>query len=242
LKILLEDLIEDIIQELELQKKDSIDNPSATAQRDICSIHFEPKNSIEQRNYSKFITDELQLSDLDTLGSLERHQRCLRCQVQTERKIPLLIAELEHSEARDGAICLLMQTVPCVLHKENWVGLKLLTACLIEGLDNAKSGKLFSEMRSEGKWLEKYIELVENTVNTLIMGSDDNPGQRSVPYDPKEKQITRICMANVKSRIVLSGLKELVNISIVDEERKLRAADRINSSLKKARQKDDFTI
>jgi hypothetical protein len=67
--------------------------------------------------------------------------------------------------------------------------------CLIEGLENAKLGRLFPEVRSEGKRLEMYMELVENTVNTSIMGSDDNPGQWSVLYDPKEKQIPRISMA-----------------------------------------------
>jgi hypothetical protein len=55
LKISLEELTEDIIQESELRKEDDIDNPSATAQQDIRSIHFEPKNTIEQHNYSKFI-------------------------------------------------------------------------------------------------------------------------------------------------------------------------------------------
>jgi hypothetical protein len=209
LKSSLEEFTEDILEESELRKEDDIDNPSATAQRDNRSIHFEPKTTLEHRNYSKFLTDELQLRDLDTSGSLERRRRRLRRRVHTEGKIPLLIAELEHSEARDGAIFLLMQTVPCVLHKNNRVGLKLLTMCLIEVLDNAKSGKLFSEVRSEGKRLEIYIELVENTVNTSIMGSDDTPGQWSVPYDPKEKQITRICMANVKSWIVLLGLRNL---------------------------------
>jgi hypothetical protein len=71
--------------------------------------------------------------------------------------------------------------------------------CLIEGLDNAKSGKLFSEVWSEGKQLVMYIEMVEMIVNTSILGDKDHPAQWSVPYDPKEKQIMRICMANVKS-------------------------------------------
>jgi hypothetical protein len=57
-----------------------------------------------------------------------------------ERKIPLLIMEgIQHSEAWEGAFFLLMQTVPCVLHLENCVDLKILMNILEEGLSKAYS-------------------------------------------------------------------------------------------------------
>jgi hypothetical protein len=49
------------------------------------------------------------------------------------------------------ALFLVMQAVPCILHCENRVCLKILTMILVEGYSNAESGVILSSISATSK-------------------------------------------------------------------------------------------
>jgi hypothetical protein len=52
-----------------------------------------------------------------------------------------------------------MQAVPCILHCENQVGIKILTMISMEGYSNAEAGLILNEISetSKQKHCEEYI-------------------------------------------------------------------------------------
>jgi hypothetical protein len=51
--------------------------------------------------------------------------------------------KLQHCSKLEASIILLLHKIPCILHGENRVGLKLLTMLLREGFSNDQRGLLF---------------------------------------------------------------------------------------------------
>ena len=84
---------------------------------------------------------------------------------------------LAHGDVRDGVYFLLMNTMPCVLHMENWNGIKLLTMIFIEGLSNAKKKLLYTDVNAEGLRVSQFVADVENIVHRSMIGSVDDPCQ-----------------------------------------------------------------
>ena len=97
--------------------------------------------------------------------------------MQWEATIVKLNQEIAHGDVRDGAYFLLMNTMPCVLHMENWNGIKLLTMIFIEGLSNAKKKLLYTDVNAEGLRVSQFVADVENIVHRSMIGSEDDPCQ-----------------------------------------------------------------
>jgi hypothetical protein len=116
----------------------------------------------------------------------------------------------------EGALFLLMQAVPCLLHMENRCGLKLLTMLLIEGLDSAISGDLYTEERSEQKRIDRFLEDIERVVNESILGDPEHRAHWYLPYDPKVKEIAPITMDNNRVRKLMNQLEVMIELCIAD--------------------------
>ena len=54
----------------------------------------------------------------------------------------ILITQIECNKERKEAMIRIMTFIPCILHIENRVGLKMLTMLLIEGLSSTQGGRL----------------------------------------------------------------------------------------------------
>jgi hypothetical protein len=59
----------------------------------------------------------------------------------------------------------LLDCVPCILHMENRVGLKILTMLLNKGIQNAGNGDTYMNENNQKKRLANYITDVENIAN-----------------------------------------------------------------------------
>jgi hypothetical protein len=67
-----------------------------------------------------------------------------------------------------------MQAVPCVLHMENHVGLKLLKTLLNDGLSLTRGGELlYRTMKLEEKHINCFLGDIQDYVNKKILGDED---------------------------------------------------------------------
>jgi hypothetical protein len=119
---------------------DDVDSevPTTNSKRNTLSIHFQPESTQERQQYSSLLTAELRLRNLDLTGGLSTRRERLRLVLNTERTLRNLLSAISHGTPRDNAMFILMSTIPCVLHGENRVGIKVLYMLLNEGLSNCQ--------------------------------------------------------------------------------------------------------
>jgi hypothetical protein len=227
-----------------LQKDEDPDHPPVNAESKSNSIFFKPKTPAQSKRYNILITNELVLRKLDLGGSLNERKRRLKLAVRNERKLEILMKDLDHSKKQDNALFLLLQCIPCILHLENRVGLKMLTMLLTDGLTSAKDGTLYGKHLCESKSIEKFLAGVEGILNSAILGDERNPAHVSIPYEPKEKVLGQLTLENTKMRTVMGELNMLIDYCIVDVSDAAKwklATEYMTSALEKMRQKDDFS-
>jgi hypothetical protein len=83
--------------------------------------------------------------------------------------------DLKHGMVSErSALFLISNAIPCTLHLDNRVGLKLFTWLLPIGLDLARLGDLPGcDARSEGGRLKQFIAQVEDAISNKIIGLPD---------------------------------------------------------------------
>ena len=250
LKELLNATLSDLKEQSKLDWKENPDVAVANSNSDKYSIHFRHRNFAEQMAYSTFLTDELKLRGLSVSGNLERRRERLRESFRKEAAYIEQIDELEHGRQRNGALFLLLQAIPCILHMENRVGIKIITMLLIRGLSNVKEGVLYSEHKSMNKRIECYIEDVTTIVSTQILGDENGPAQWNFPFNPETKEIAALCIENGKMRTLLVKLELIVDVSFVRDIAEADQADPIRwkaalplirSAMQKVRSRKEFT-
>jgi hypothetical protein len=170
--------VDDLVQRLNQQVEQGVVEGSELTNEDPCnrdgreiarndpsSIHFEPKSHLERIDFSRLINNELQLRQLPCEGRLLERTEQLCEYLKSEYKVRRLLKDLQVSARPQSALFLVMQTIPCILHMEMRVGLKIFTMILIEGLAEAKAGRLFQDQTSEGKRIKLFIAKVERIMN-----------------------------------------------------------------------------
>jgi len=95
-----------------------------------------------------------------------------------------------------------MNAIPCVLHMENRVGLKLVTRLLRIGLSTHEA--------DHGRFIDKAQQII----NTTILGTTERPCGYGIPYDPKEKKISAITMDNGRTRKMVANISGLIDLCI----------------------------
>ena len=129
------------------------ENPRLATAQDKCnskSIHFDisfdipPQVTVEfvrlrteRREYASKITSDLAERGMDfSTGSFLQRQRSLKSRLITEWQYLHVLDQIRHGElTADTAVQFhLLSTVPCILHAENRMGLKLMTTLLRIGL------------------------------------------------------------------------------------------------------------
>jgi len=125
------------------------------------SIFFEPSNEDKSDAFIELLMDELILHGLCPSGELEELQQCLLDELILEHKMRQHWKKLQHCSKLEASIILLLHKIPCILHGENRVGLKLLTMLLREGFSNVQRGFLFGHIRAEKQRLEAYAKEIE---------------------------------------------------------------------------------
>jgi hypothetical protein len=214
---------------------------------EITSIHYyvEERTRDQVRTYSRYLTLDLILRDLDTNGSLEeRRERLKECLV-LEYSYTSLQSAINHGDkGTENALFVLINAVPCILHMENRVGLKVLTRLLMNGLDNAKQRTIYLNEESENQRILFFIKDVEHVLNTQAWGTVESPSQWQCSYNPADKQIDIICLDNVRTRKAIYALDNLIDVCLpdIDDASKWKISiGHYRTSMELLRQKEDFT-
>ena len=139
-----------------------------------------------------------------------------------------LVKQIGENDTRTAVMEKIMQYVPCVLHLENRVALKILTMLLIEGISNAAAGNITS--CNEDTIKQREISFLQKSSNLVskCLGEDVT---WEVPVEKKsgsEKQsIGIINMENYRCRKVVDSITDLVELCIPDDERRRKWNDAI---------------
>jgi hypothetical protein len=115
------------------------------------SIHFIPQDDDDRDQFVELLSDELLVRHLSPRGELEELRDRLLQEVVLEEKLKSHLEKLLHCDRLTQCIIALLHKIPCILHCENRVGIKLLTMILIEGFSNVQQGLIFSNIRSESE-------------------------------------------------------------------------------------------
>jgi hypothetical protein len=81
---------------------------------------------------------------------------------------------------------LVIDALPCILHLEDCVGLKILTPLLQIGPGRAKASLIDGIRSSQKDRIQTFLKEVEKICNTVVWGREDFPVRWTCPYDPKE--------------------------------------------------------
>jgi hypothetical protein len=222
---------------------------------DNTSIHYdlEGRTRDEIRAYSSRIVHDLLLRNIDIVGITSASQRrdLLRNSLIQEFTYRKLKEAIAHGDTgTENALFLLINAVPCILHMENRIGIKILTRLFMKGLGYAKESKLPTPpmddgtVLSETKRVEHFLQTVQIVLNLNTWGSEESPSQWECPYDPKEKQIDTIALDNGRTRKAVNNLEALAEVCFFDDAEKTQWTECIahyRKSMELARMKDDLT-
>jgi len=201
--------------------------PTGEGQLNDRSIHFdfEAQNvtSARRAKYNRTINHELRIRHLPvSTAPLRERQKQLREACLKERSIRKLHIALCHGKKIENskAFLSLHDAVPCILHLENRVGLKIFTMLLRAGLSNAISGNTFSDVSAQGLRFDAFFATVNDIVNMIVIGTGLHPGQWDCPKDKAKKEVGIICLNNNCTRKVVNSIELFVDLCIVDDNEK----------------------
>ena len=242
-------LVDDINLIFERTKIPKNEDPSIVPENNVnpLSIHFIPKEHVDKASYSRYLNVELKLRNLPTSGNMSTRRERLKSSLIIESDVRKLTSELSHCTPKETACFLMINAIPCILHMELRVGLKILTMLLVEGLSNVKERNLYVEIDSLGGRISRFLQDVSEVVNKELLGTNENPTQWEVPYDPVKQVIGIICLENGKTRRIIEGIEKIIRICVptaeIDNRRNQwnHALLNYNSGMEIVRQKSDYT-
>ena len=227
----------------ELTNENPCDNKGReNSTQDPFSIHFIPRTHGEVRAYSGLMNAELIMRGMPCNGQLLLRTERLRQRLKYEHRMVELKKDLDICARPQSALFLLMETIPCILHMEMRVGLKILTMVLIEGLAESKAGRLFHD-HSEGRRVDLYIQSIEKIMNEEVLGHISDKASWTFPYDTTTKKLGTISFENTKVRKVVQRMDRFIDASVTDQARQVkwkRCMPKYRVAVVIARQKEDF--
>jgi len=217
--------------------------------RTFNSIYYQVNVSAasELITYNNLVNKELRLRNIPTRGSLETKRTVLLLRMKQEYQLKNLRQSLNHANPDVRAFYSLLTAMPCILHGENHICLKILKMILIEGYSNCLDGSLYSAIRGNGSArFDQYVKDVERLINYEILGDEFNPSQWHFPLqqDVSPKRVGELKSDNNTARKLLTNSMKLIEISITDNDRKelyISCINNILPSLTLLRKKTDFT-
>ena len=135
-------------------------------------------------------------------GMSQMRQEIIEC-LTMEKEISLLIEQIKCNNKQKYAIIQIMAYIPCIMHMETRIGIKILTLLLIEGLSSVQGGRLhlhiYGECNTEKQREQKYIDDIESIVTKQILGDNYNPTQWSFPTVTKTGEPTSVGIINLEN-------------------------------------------
>ncbi|KAL7580544.1 hypothetical protein ACA910_003671 [Epithemia clementina (nom. ined.)] len=133
--------------------------PTNASKNNPKSIHFtlERRSRRILRDYSNIVNHDLGLRGMDiSEGTLKERQERLQAHLILEWAYERTKSSVDVSKEQQAkALFLIPNTVPCILHAENRMGIKIVTMLLIEGLSEYVKGSLLGERAALEEFLGK---------------------------------------------------------------------------------------
>jgi hypothetical protein len=104
-----------------------VNTPKEACARLSRSIHFQPSNQDEKDDFLDLLMDKLIVRGRSPVGEVEDLQVRLLAELELEWKLCQHLKKLEQCTRLEQALIVLLHKIPCILHCENRVGLKLLS-------------------------------------------------------------------------------------------------------------------
>lgn len=232
-------LLHQLSDDLENVRKESklkiISDDSQEAASDPLSVDHVPQNTIEAIEFMELLTDESLLRDIDTMDKgLDELRDALKQHLTNEIKLTSLVDRLRHCTRDESIKYLLLQLVPCILHLETRVGLKLFTILLEDGLSEYMYGThaQVNNINSEKERIKLFVNLIETEINTKILGDSRLPYQFKIPMEKNKStsksQIGTISLENTKVRSITEKLTSLIKICLSSDEKQSKWMNMIN--------------
>ena len=204
--------------------------PTPDDRNSVTSIHFDVESSTNEKRrvYSNNLTDNLSERKLPINGSLlDRQDRLKRQQIREWTYMDAFSCVQRFGPASlTPGIVMVMDSIPCILHMEMRMGIRIITLLMKVGLMNAKNNRLSWIPRSYRGSIKEKCDAsrgrINRALNKKILGNDDMAFQYDLPYDEKLYSITECNMKNGQVRKTIASINLLIEICVVKRVNKDR--------------------
>ena len=148
--------------------------------KEITSIHFDVSKATRKSRstYTQHLTNDLKLRGLPLDGLMIERQERLKVQLTSEwvyRESSDALKKFGKNNAK-SALVVMMDMVPCILHLEIRMGIKILSMLFKIGMTNSKQG-ILPWMTTHDKYSDKtaaeaYRDKVQDLANREILGTE----------------------------------------------------------------------
>jgi hypothetical protein len=156
---------------------DCSEDPRGVAQgnsiNNECSINYDfAASSPSDRNaYLQKLAHDLALWNLPTTGSTQVIQDLLKESLTKEYALFEILEELRHGTINQAMLLyLVINVLPCILHLENHVGLKIISRLLRIRMDHVKANSGDVGVASETVRIQTFLAQMEGEMNSAIIG------------------------------------------------------------------------
>jgi hypothetical protein len=209
-------------------------------EKDASNIDFVPLSDNQKRDhYLNYLKPDLSRLGLSLMGSHTDRGNRLRTALELMTRKIEIETTMRVTGDDAGALLLLRQAIPCILHCENRCGEKFLKMFLLE---------IFNHFAGETKMQDQFLMQFEDYVNLNILGKPWRKGNwrlTTTQNSNKEKTIGDQGMPNTHVRRFMEAFDQLAdNFLWYDEERKeqwKKSMSHWRKLMEMARQRDDFT-
>jgi hypothetical protein len=230
--------------------------PQGNSSGDATSIHFNYRNHEVEENvlyeYHDNVVRDLtrrQIPVSESMSPSERHAALKQRLVQewTFRELKRCIDRGELLGQNQLSTYLLLDAVPCILHMENRNGLKIMTLLLDEGLKHCHKNPRYRSQfpNSRKQCCQAFVADVEAYINQTVLGTVERPAQWELPIEGNFESVGKICLDNNRTRLIVTELGGLIELSVYKETRRLawREAilDNYCPAIAMVRRKEDFS-
>ena len=199
--------------------------PQHTA--DPASIHFKfcDGTLAQKMQFLSAVRHDLSLRGIATDGGAREQIQRLRSTMIQEFALKKLQAAIKRGTIdREGAITLILNNPPCLLHLENRCEIKMVTVILQFGLANALGGKLDStqSIGSQQERLKFFETAVNKCFNTTLWGELSSPASWKLPTKRDKNGnivLSTLSFGNVRARKALDNIDHLLDICILENDR-----------------------
>jgi hypothetical protein len=132
---------------------------------DFHSITYKPPTESLSSKYYDFLDKELLLRLMDPRGGVEQKRRKLRDRLKQEKELQRLLAAIATCSPDPKAIVKVNKLLPCILHLEIRVGIKIFSMIVAQGLSHP----------GDRKGQDDFVKKTEEFVNTEVLGTHNQP-------------------------------------------------------------------